>query len=127
MEEVRMQYKKIILYLLVTLSLIAIVIFSYWIFIDNQKPCAGTGWPAPGPSPLKFGSYYMITDQGRLYIGQTYNHQYEGPWVGNMTLLYMDNRGATFLVRYPEGSGDDFKIMSCKQFYPRTPDNKIEE
>ena len=90
-----------------------------------QKPCVGEGWPAPGPSPLKFGPYYMITDQGRLYIGQTYNHQYEGPWVGNLTLLFLDKRGATFLVRYPQGTGSDFKVMKCKKFYPRTPENEV--
>lgn len=119
-----MKGKKMFFYPLIFLALVALGLLGYYSYIVAQKPCDGSGWPAPGPSPLKFGPYYMVTDQGRLYIGQTYNHQNEGPWVGNLTLLYMNSKGATFLVRYPKGTGSDFKVMKCKVFYPRTSENE---
>ena len=112
------------LYLLILLGLVALGLLGYYSYIVAQEPCAGEGWPMPPPATLRFGPFYMVTDQGRLYIGQTYEHRNEGPWVGNLTLLFLDNRGATFLARYPEGIGGDFKIMKCRKFYPRTPDNK---
>ena len=120
-----MKGKKKLKYLLIPLGLLALGLFGYISFVITQKPCSGDGWPAPGPSPLKFGPYYMVTDQGRLYIGQTYNHQNEGPWVGNLTLLFQNNKGATFLIRYPQGEGRDYKILKCKLFYPRTPRRPI--
>jgi hypothetical protein len=102
-------------------------LLGYYSYIAVQKPCVGTGWTIPGPSPLRFGPYYMVTDKGRLYIGQTYEHRNEGPWVGNLTLLYMNKEGAGFLVRYPKGSGSDFEVMKCIKFYPRTSENKAEK
>jgi hypothetical protein len=124
MIEAKMRNKKVIKYPVILLALVVIGLLGYYMYIATLEPCGDKGWPAPGPSPLKFGPYYMITDQGRLYIGQTYNHKYEGPWVGNLTLLYMNSKGATFLIRYPKGTGSDFKVMKCKVFYPRTSENE---
>lgn len=113
-----MKGKKMLLYLLI--PLVAIGLLGYYFYVVIQEPCEGEGWPMPPPASLQFGPYYMITDQGKLFVGQTYEHRNEGPWVGNLTLLFLDNRGATFLVRYPQGSGNDFKIMKCKKLFPRT-------
>ena len=120
-----MRGKKMSSYLLVSLAFVAIGLFSYYFYIASQKPCDGEGWPMPPPASLRFGPYYMVTDQGKLFVGQTYEHRNEGPWVGNLTLLFLDNRGATFLVRYPQGTGNDFKVMKCKKFYLRTPENAV--
>lgn len=114
-----MKGKKMLLYLLIPLGLLVLGLLGYFSYVAIQKPCTGEVWHTPPPSSLKFGPYYMVTDQGRLYVGQTYNHRNEGPWVGNLTLLLLDSKGATFLIRYPQGEGSDFKILKCKLFYPQ--------
>jgi hypothetical protein len=117
-----MEKKKKIIYLLFPLIGAAILFVGYFSYMMILKPCTGDGWPIPPPS-LYFGSYYMVTDQGRLYMGQTYEHRNEGSWVGSLTLLLLNGRGATFLIRAPQGTGSDFRIVECKLYYPRTLEN----
>ena len=118
-----MEKKKKAIYLLIPLVGVAILLVGYFRYVMGVVPCQGEGWPMPPPS-LYFGSYYMVTDQGALHIGQTYEHRNEGPWVGNLTLLYMDSKGAIFLLRYPQGTGSSFTILKCKKYYPRTSENE---
>jgi hypothetical protein len=117
-----MKKKRRTIYFIIPLICISVLLVGYFGTLARLSPCKGVGWPIPPPS-LYFGTYYMVTDQGRLYVGQTYEHRNEGPWVGNLTLLFIDNKGATFLIRSPEGMGSNVKIMKCKIFYPRTPEN----
>jgi hypothetical protein len=119
-----MKDQKMLVYLIIPLGLLIFGLLGYYLFIVIQKPCINEGWPMPAPASLRFGPYYMITDQGPLYIGQTYEHQNEGSWVGNLTLLFLDQRGATFLLRYPNKIDTDFKIMQCRKYYQRTMDNQ---
>ena len=106
--------------LLLALMLICVIftVSGYFFYVASLEPCSET-WPIPRPAVIEFSSGFMETDQGPLYIGQTYHHQYEGPWVGNFTLLFLDRKGATFLIRYPEGAGSDFQALKCKSFIPR--------
>ena len=123
-EDKNMKKRKTLFYLSLPLALIVVILLGYYLYIMIQVPCKDGLWPMPPPASLQFGSYYMITDQGPLYIGQTYEHRNEGPWVGNMTLLFVDNRGATLLFRYPQGTGSNFKIMACRWFLPKTSENE---
>jgi hypothetical protein len=114
--------KRKIIFLIIALIVIALVFLGYIVFVHAQERCKDNIWPIPPPSSLDFGSYYLMTDQGPLYIGQTYEHKYEGPWVGNMTLLFIDKNGAVLLFRYPERSEGFFEIHSCKGFLLRPVD-----
>jgi hypothetical protein len=119
-----MKKNKKLFYLSFPLVLIFSILASYFLYITVQTPCKDGLWPIPPPASLRFSPYYLITDQGPLYISQTYEHRNEGPWVGNMTLLFLDSKGATLLFRYPQGKGPDFKVMACKGFIPRTSENE---
>jgi len=121
-----MKTKKILSCLFLIVITFIVLSSGYIIYLTSLEPCKQM-WPVWPPVDLRFGSYYMITDQGPLFIGQTYNHRNEGPWVGNFTLLYLDNRGATFLVRYPQGTGSDFRVLKCKKYYPRALQNEAVE
>ena len=114
-----MKKKIVFFYLSIPLVLVMAIALGYYIFIMVQVPCKDGIWPMPPPASLQFAPFYIVTDQGPLYIGQTYNHRNEGPWVGNMTLLFIDRKGATLLIRYPQGAGANFKVMSCRGFLPR--------
>jgi hypothetical protein len=96
-----------------------IAFIGYFLFIQAQEQCKDNLWPIPSPDSIEFGPYYLITDQGPLYVGQTYEHKNEGPWVGNMTLLFIQNKGATLLFKYPKGTGIDYKVLTCKGYLPR--------
>ncbi len=60
--------------------------------------------PYVHPLPIRAASpFYVTTDRGRLFPGQTYRYFNEGPWVGSVTLLLAWKDGALVLVAYPKG------------------------
>jgi hypothetical protein len=101
------------------LIILVLPILFYIVYIGVQEPCGNNMWPIPSPALVDFGPYYLVTDQGPLYIGQTYHHHNEGPWVGNMRLLYVDTNGAILLFRYPHGTGSDYSVRTCRGYMPR--------
>jgi hypothetical protein len=113
-----MKPKRKMVIFLSSMTVIVIVILGYFLYVILQPPCKDNIWPIPPPDSIQFGPYYLITEQGPLYIGQTYEHQNEGPWVGNMTLVFIGNNGAVLLFHYPTGSGVNYKRLTCRGYLP---------
>lgn len=110
---------KRILPILTILIILVLPLLTYAFYVQAQVPCKDNIWPIPSPALVQFGSYNLITDQGPLYVGQTYEHRNEGPWVGNMRLLFIDTDSATLLFQYPQGNGTEFTVLSCRGYMPR--------
>lgn len=114
-----MKKSRVATFIMIPIIFTVTVFLGYSIFVLAQTRCEDETWPIPPPASLEFGAYHLITDHGDLFIGQTYEHKNEGQWVGNMSLLFIDKKGATLLFNYPEGKGSNFKVRSCKAFIPR--------
>jgi hypothetical protein len=112
--------KKLLLFLVVGFLILAVFHLGFLIFSLFLDPCKDNRWPIPSPGIVGFGPFNLITDQGNLFIGQTYEHRNEGPWVGNMTLLSINSTSAILMFEYPTKSEDNFEIKSCKGFLLRT-------
>lgn len=112
-----MGQKKLLSKAAIPLGLFLLSIVGIGVFVAVQPPC-DVAWPIP-PPVMEFDNFHLITDQGPLYLGQTYEHRNEGPWMGNFTLVFIDSRGATLLLRVPHGTGNEFKVTMCRTFLPR--------
>jgi hypothetical protein len=96
---------------------ISILIIGYFGFISLLKPCEESPFTVPMPI-LSIHPFYIVTDQGPLYIGQTYSYRNEGPWIGNLTLLFSISKKAILLIRYPVDYPSNTRRAICKGFYP---------
>jgi hypothetical protein len=96
---------------------ILILIIGYAVFIITFQSCKQNPLPVPMPI-ISLGPYYVNTDQGRLYPGQTYSYMNEGPWVGNLTLLFASPKRAIFLIHYPIDYPTNSQRAVCKSVYP---------
>jgi hypothetical protein len=94
------------------LSGLGIIITSSLIYLIALPSC-GDNWPIPYPAIIRINQFHLETDQGKLHIGQTYNHRNEGPWVGSLTPLFVYPNNALLLIRYPK-IDDGFSVGRCK-------------
>ena len=83
----------------------------------KMEPC-GEYLPMPLPGDFNISTYFVFTDQGRLYPGQTYQHNSEGRWVGELTLLFTTRSGALVIAHYPTSS-TGLERDVCRGFVPR--------
>jgi hypothetical protein len=83
----------------------------------SLEPCAGQELPMGLPIG-SLGPYYAVTDQGRLYPGRTYRYMNEGPWVGDMTLVFASPKLALVVVRYPADYPKNTLEAMCRAFFP---------
>jgi hypothetical protein len=114
-----MKTSKTKLIILIACVIFVLPIIFYFVYIEVKEPCENNLWPIPSPAVVDFGPHYLVTDQGPIYIGQIYEHRNEGPWVGNMRLLYIDSSGAILLFRYPQGTGSNYSVRTCRGYLAR--------
>jgi hypothetical protein len=112
-----MSRKKNLIWIAAPIGLLVLSAITIGASVAIQPACGGY-WEIPPPAKLEFDNFHLITDQGPLYVGQTYLHRNEGPWVGTMTLVFLDSHGAIVLLRVPHGTGDEFKVTTCWKFIP---------
>ncbi len=93
----------------------AVLVFSA--YIASLSQCSGNELPIGLPIDSS-GPGYVVTDQGRLYLGQTYRFMNEGPWVGNMTPIVATNAWAVVLVRYPADYPTNKIRAVCRDVFP---------
>jgi hypothetical protein len=106
--------RRVLLYLALGIGLVLIGSVAY---TASLSPCSGNELPMGLPIG-SLGAGYVLTDQGRLYPGQTYRFMNEGPWVGNMTLIAATNTRALVLVRYPADYPTNEVRAVCRDTYP---------
>lgn len=103
--------------ILIAVLVILILVIGYALFVLTLRPCKPNPLSVPWPID-SLGLYYVVTDQGRLYPGQTYYYRTEGSWVGNLTLLFASPKRAIFLVYYPIDYPSNTRRATCRSFYP---------
>jgi hypothetical protein len=70
-------------------------------YLGLLPPCSETPYRGPAAPPIRsVGPFYVVTDQGRLWPGQTYEYQSEGVWIGNHTLVIAFGGHAAWITRY---------------------------
>jgi hypothetical protein len=92
--------------------MITVVIMTYIFLLPSCKKQAIRYYVVDHPPIYSLGPYYANTDQGRLFPGQTYHYQNEGPWVGSHTLLAVISGRAVFITHYPV-SIPIYKRVAC--------------
>ena len=102
--------------LLVLLALLAGGVLGYVVALP---PCSEIDIRSPAEllPVYSLGPYYAITDQGRLFPGQTYSYRNEGPWVGSHTLVIALPDKALFITHYPVKQ-PEYHRLSCRALYP---------
>jgi hypothetical protein len=98
-------------------SVLVFLAIGYLGFLLFLRPCEESSVTVPMPI-FSTQAFHIVTDQGPLYIGQTYRYQNEGPWIGNLTLLFASPKKAIFLIHYPVDYPDNNQKAICKGFYP---------
>ena len=102
--------------LIIILFLVALGLAgAAWVL--SLKPCTGQELPIGLPIG-SLGPGYAVTDQGRLYPGSTYRFMNEGPWVGDMTLLFATPKLAGVLVHYPTDYPTNKADAVCRAMFP---------
>ena len=96
---------------------LALILIAFIAYMASLSPCNGNELPMGLPI-ASVGPGYVTTDQGRLYLGQTYVYQNEGPWVGNMTLIVATSTWAIVLVRYPPYFVGTESGGVCRDIFP---------
>lgn len=117
------------LYIVIIILLLPLVILliprlivlslSAWHYFHTEEICN------EDPIPmlyLGFGRFSVVTDRGPMYPGDEYDVPAEGAWYGWASLLYVDAKGATFIVKYPIKSGSHIQRRFCRWFLPRPED-----
>lgn len=93
------------------------IVLAFFAYMASLAPCSGNELPIGLPIDSS-GPGYVVTDQGRLYLGQTYRFMNEGPWVGNMTPIVATNDWAVVLVRYPADYPANKIRAVCRDSFP---------
>jgi len=100
-------------------SILTFVVLTYLGFILVMQPCES--YPLKVPMQIISNHFFYVdTNQGPLYVGQTYRYRNEGPWVGNYTLLFSTPKKALFLIEYPTDYPENSKSSMCRYTYQTT-------
>jgi hypothetical protein len=107
-----------------------VLIGASWDYIQTKTICTGL-MPLPPTGEydkvlatiLEVSDFFVITDQGKLFIGDEYLVPQEfHTGGGSVVLLWIDNKGATFSVLYKIRDPDTNKYISsskCRWFLPK--------
>lgn len=112
--------RKIALSILLFVSITCFCLLAPWVYNAvyslTVEPCAG---PMSIPS-VTIGRYYVIIGEEQIYPGQKYEYQPgDGGFIIRMSLVSINNQGATFVASYHDLYEGDF---TCGSFYPKVPE-----
>jgi hypothetical protein len=102
-------------------ALILIFVFvalGYLAYLGLLRPCSEVPIRGPDVPPTRsVGSFYVLTDQGRLWPGQTYDYRSEGVWMGNHTLVIALGGHAAWITRF-SAHHPGYHRAACRVVYP---------
>lgn len=87
-------------------------------YFELLQPCDELRIRAPEVPPIhSVGPFYVVTDQGRLWPGQTYDYQSEGIWVADHRLVMALGGHAAWITRYSVHD-PTYHRAACRAMYP---------
>ncbi len=107
-----------------------VLTLSTWDYFHTETICTGSSpipptgsWDEIFVDVEEVNSLYVLTDQGKLFIGDEYLVPEEfNVGGGAADLLWIDNNGATFMLYYPISDHETNKFITysrCRWFLPK--------